>query len=39
MEKCIRNADAVVHKLGPALTRAINQKFEVVREEKQKEKK
>ncbi len=36
MEKGIRNADAVVRKLGPALTRAINQRLEVAREERRK---
>ncbi len=36
MEKGIRNADAVIHKLGPALTRAINQRLEVAREKRRK---
>ncbi len=34
IEKGIRNADAVVHKLGPASTRATNQRLEVAREER-----
>ncbi len=34
MEKDIRNADAVVRKLGPASTNAINQSLEVAREER-----
>ncbi len=36
MEKGIRNADAVVHKLGLASTRATNQRLEVAREERRK---
>ncbi len=36
MEKCIRNADAVVRKLGSASTRATNQRLEVAREERRK---
>ncbi len=36
MEKDIKNADTVVRKLGPASTRATNQRLEVAREERQK---
>ena len=36
MEKGIKNADTVVCKLGPALTRATNDKLEVAKEERQK---
>ncbi len=36
MEKGIRNVDAVARKLRQALTRATNQRLEVVREERQK---
>ena len=36
MEKSIRNTDAVAHKLGPTLIRAINNRLEAVKEEKQK---
>ncbi len=36
MEKCIRNLDTVVRKLGPASTRATNQRLEVAREERRK---
>ncbi len=36
MEKDVKNVDAVVRKLRPALTRAINQKLEVAREERRK---
>ncbi len=36
IEKGIRNADAVVRKLGPASTRPTNQRLEVAREERQK---
>ncbi len=36
MEKSIRNADAVVCKLGQASTRTTNQRLEVVKEERQK---
>ncbi len=36
MEKGIWNADAVIHRLGPVLTRATNQRLEVAREERQK---
>ncbi len=36
MEKGIRNADAVVCKLGPVSTRAANQRLEFAREERQK---
>ncbi len=39
IEKGIRNTDAVARKFGPDLTRATNQKLEVVREERQKRKK
>ncbi len=39
MEKGIRNVDAVARKLGPALTRATNQRLEVAREERQKREK
>ncbi len=31
MEKDIRNTDAIARKLGPVLTKATNQKFEVVK--------
>ncbi len=36
MEKGIRNADAVARKLGPALTRATNQRLEITRKERRK---
>ncbi len=36
MEKVIRNVDAVARKLGPASTRATNQRLEVAREERRK---
>ncbi len=36
MEKGIRNAGAVAHKLRPALTRTTNQKLEVAKEERRK---
>ncbi len=36
MKKNIQNIDVVARKLGPALIRTINQKLEVVKEEKQK---
>ena len=36
MEKGIKNADAVARKLGPASTRAINNRLEAVREERRK---
>ena len=36
MEKSIRNADAVARKLGPASTRATNDRLEAVREERRK---
>ncbi len=36
MEKGIRNADTVAHKLGPASTRATNQRLEVAGEERRK---
>ncbi len=36
MEKGIRNADAVVHKLGPPSTSATNQRLEVTRDERRK---
>ena len=36
MEKGIRNADVLGHKLGPASTRAINNGLEVARKERQK---
>lgn len=36
MKKGIKNADAVAHKLGPALTRATNHRLEVAREKEQK---
>ncbi len=38
MEKGIKNADVVTHKLGRALTRVINQRLEIAREERQKRK-
>ena len=34
MEKDIKNADAVARKLGPALTRATNNRLKVAREER-----
>ncbi len=36
MEKSITNTDAIAHKLGPALTRATNQRLEIAREERRK---
>ena len=36
MEKSIRNVNAIAYKLGPALTRATNEKLEVARKERQK---
>ena len=36
MEKGIRNADAVARKLGPASTRATNDRLEAAREERRK---
>ena len=36
MDKGIKNADAVSHKLGPALTRATNNRLEVAGKNRQK---
>ena len=36
MKKSIRNAERVARKLGPTLTRIINDRLEVAREERQK---
>ena len=36
MKKGIKNVDAVARKLGPALTRAINDRLEAAKEERQK---
>ncbi len=39
MEKDVRNADTVAHKLRLALTKVINQKLEVAKEERRKREK
>ena len=36
MEKCIKNIDTIARKLGPALTRATNNRLEVDREKRRK---
>ncbi len=36
MKKGIKNTDVIIYKLGPATTRATNQRLEVAREERRK---